>query len=98
MSKYPNELDKETIKWLRTYGYTLNCDDKRYQKIKSKIKEIDPYSYYFYIDLDIKREAEEYAMSYQAAYENQKEYWRVVKKRNREYKKKTIKEKYGLIE
>lgn len=97
MSKYPNELDKETIKWLRTYGYTLNADDKRYQKIKSKIKEIDPYRYYFYIDLDIKRESEEYAMSYQAVYENQKEYWRTVKRRVKEYKKKMIKEKYGLI-
>ena len=90
------KLDKETIKWLRVYGYTLNSDDKRYQKIKSKIKEIDPYSYYFYIDLDIKRESEEYAMSYQAVYENQKEYWRVVKKRIREYKKKQIKKLYGL--
>ena len=90
------KLDKETIKWLRVYGYTLNSDDKRFQKIKSKIKEIDPYSYYFYIDLNIKREAEEYARSYQAVYENQKEYWRVVKKRNREYKKKRIKELYGL--
>ena len=34
------KLDKETIKWLRTYGYTLNSDEERYQKIKSKIKEI----------------------------------------------------------
>lgn len=97
MSKYPSELDKDSIKWLRTYGYTLNSDNKRYQKIKSKIKEIDPYSYYFYIDLNIKREAEEYAMSYQAVYKNQKEHWRVVKKRDKEYKKKRIKEKYGLI-
>lgn len=97
MNKYPNELDKETTKWLRIYGYTLNSDNERYQKIKSKIKELYPYNYYFYIDLDIKREAEEYAMSYQAVYENQKEYWRVIKKRNREYKKKIIKEKYGLI-
>lgn len=91
------KLDKETIKWLRVYGYTLNSDDKRYQKIKFKIKEIDPYSYYFYIDLDIKRESEEYAMSYQAVYENQKEYWRTVKRRVKECKKKMIKEKYGLI-
>ena len=45
------KLDKETIKWLRTYGYTLNSDEERYQKIKSKIKEIDPYSYYFYLAL-----------------------------------------------
>lgn len=36
-------------------------------------------------------------MSYQAVYENQKEYWRTVKRRVKEYKKKMIKEKYGLI-
>lgn len=90
------KLDKETIKWLRNYGYTLNNGDERFEKIKNKLKEMYPYEYYFYIDLDIKRESEEYALSYQAVYENQKEYWRVVKKRIREYKKKQIKELYGL--
>ncbi|WP_289293081.1 hypothetical protein [Romboutsia ilealis] len=90
------KLDKETIKWLRIYGYTLNNGDERFEKIKNKLKEMYPYEYYFYIDLDIKRESEEYALSYQAVYENQKEYWRVVKKRIREYKKKQIKELYGL--
>ena len=35
-------------------------------------------------------------LDYQAVYENQKEYWRVVKKRIREYKKKQIKKLYGL--
>ena len=90
--------DQNVMITFKTFeGYTLNSDDKRFQKIKSKIKEIDPYSYYFYIDLDIKRESEEYALSYQAVYENQKEYWRTVKRRVKEYKKKMIKEKYGLI-
>lgn len=97
MNKYPNKLDKETIKWLKTYGYTLNSRDYMYQIIKYKIKEIYPYDYYFYIDLDVKKEAEEYAISYQSVYKDQREYWRVVKKRIREYKRKMIKEKYGLI-
>ena len=65
-------------------------------KLKEYIKEHYSYEYFFYIDLDIKRESEVYAMSYQAVYENQKEYWRVVKKRIREYKKKQIKKLYGL--
>ena len=91
-----NNLGKDTLKWLRTYGYCLNSEGEKRRKLKEYIKEHYSYEYYFYIDLDIKRESEEYAMSYQAVYENQKEYWRVVKKRIREYKKKQIKKLYGL--
>ena len=80
---------------LRTSSY-LNSEGEKSRKLTEYIKEHYSYEYYFYIDLNIKREAEEYARSYQAVYENQKEYWRVVKKRNREYKKKRIKELYGL--
>ena len=75
---------------LQTSNY-LNSEGEKSRKLKEYIKEHYSYEYYFYIDLDIKRESEEYAMSYQAVYENQKEYWRVVKKRIREYKKKQIK-------
>lgn len=30
----PKELDKETLTWLRSYGYCLNAEDERYKKIK----------------------------------------------------------------
>lgn len=87
MSRYPNELDKETIKWLRTYGYTLNFDDERYQKIKSKIKELYPYNYYMWIDLDIKKEAESLVPT-------SERYW---ERKFVAMKRKLVKEKYGLI-
>ena len=70
-----NNLGKDTLKWLRTYGYCLNSEGEKSRKLKEYIKEHYSYEYYFYIDLDIKRESD----------------WRVDKKRIREYKKKQIK-------
>lgn len=91
------KLDKETVKWLNVYGYTLNTEnDERYTKIKNKLKELYPYDYYFYIDLDIKRLSEEYAENYHCVYENKKQYYQTIRKRVREYKNKLIKELYGL--
>ena len=97
MNKYPNELNKESIKWLKTYGYTLNSEHEECKKLKVILKEHYPFQYYMWVDSDIKRESEEYAMRYQAVFKNQKEHWKVAKRRVREYKKKIIKEKYGLI-
>lgn len=34
MSKYPDKLSKETINWLKIYGYTLNSNDEMYNKIR----------------------------------------------------------------
>lgn len=87
------KLDKETIKWLRTYGYTLNSDEVRYQKIKSKIKEIDPYSYYFYVDLDIKQEAEKIFSENDG---RTKEFYKSFKRKFNAEKRRLIKELYGL--
>ena len=84
--RYLNSIGVEAEPDLGTILFTMSI-----QEGAEYIKEHYSYEYYFYIDLDIKRESEEYAMSYQAVYENQKEYWRVVKKRIREYKKKQIK-------
>ena len=51
-----NNLGKDTLKWLRTYGYCLNSEGEKSRKLKEYIKEHYSYEYYFYIDLDIKRE------------------------------------------
>lgn len=81
MDNLPNEIPKETVKWLKLYGYTLNVDDERYKKIKSNLKKYYPYEYYRYVDLDIKKEAEEYAENYHCVYENRKQYYQTWNKR-----------------
>ena len=45
------ELSKEAIKWLRTYGYTLNNGEYECEKIKENLKRFYPYEYYFFVDL-----------------------------------------------
>lgn len=92
LNNLPEELPKDTLNWLRTYGYTLNSDDERYQKIKSKLKELYPYEYYFYIDEDIRNEAEK-IFEYE---ERTKEFYKTWKKRFSHEKKRLIKELYGL--
>lgn len=77
----PKNLDKETKEWLKTYGYTLNSNDERYKKIKRNLKKYYTYEYYRYVDLDIKREAEEYAENYHCVYENRKHYYQTWSKR-----------------
>lgn len=81
LSNLPKDLPKETIKWLKTYGYTLNIDDEIYKKVKSNLKKFYPYEYYCYVDLDIKKEAEDYAENYHCAYENRKQYYKTWSKR-----------------
>ena len=38
-----NNLGKDTLKWLRTYGYCLNSEGEKSRKLKEYIKE--HYSY-----------------------------------------------------
>lgn len=92
LSNLPKELPKETIKWLRTYGYTLNNGDERFEKIKSKLKEMYPYEYYFYIDEDIRNEAEKIF----ECEERTKDFYKSWIKRFRYEKKRLIKELYNL--
>lgn len=87
MNKYPNELDKNSIKWLRTYGYCLNCDNERYIKLRNILKEHFKFQYYMWVDLDIKKEAEELVPI-------SERYW---SRKFESMKKKLVKEKYGII-
>ena len=81
MDNLPSKLPEEVIKWLRIYGYTLNINEERYKKFKSSLKKLYPYEYYRYVDLDIKKEAEEYAENYHCVYENRKQYYKTLNKR-----------------
>lgn len=92
LNNLPEELPKDTLNWLRTYGYTLNSGDERFKKIKSKLKELYPYEYYFYIDEDIRNEAEKIF----ECEERTKEFYKSWTKRFRHEKKRLIKELYGL--
>ena len=96
LNNLPEELPKDTLNWLRTYGYTLNIDDEIYKKVKSNLKKFYPYEYYCYVDLDIKKEAEDYAENYHCVYENRKEGYKTWDKRFKEEKKRLIKKIYGL--
>lgn len=96
MNNLPDKLPRETIKWLRVYGYTLNSGDEFYKKIKKNLNEKYPYEYYFYVDNDIKEAAEEYAENYHYVYSNRKEYYKIWEKRFKEEKKRLIKKIYGL--
>ena len=87
MSKYPKELDKDSIKWLKTYGYCLNSYDERYTKLKNILKEHFKFQYYMWVDLDIKKEAEELVPT-------SERYW---ERKFVAMKRKLVKEKYGLI-
>ena len=59
----------------------LNIDDEIYKETKSNLKKYYPYEYYRYVDLDIKKEAEDYAENYHCAYENMKQYYKTWSKR-----------------
>lgn len=87
MSKYPKELHKDSIKWLRTYGYTLNSEHEDYKKLKMILKEHYPFHYYMWVDLDIKREAEKITPTNEG-------YWGTKFTASR---RKLVKEKYGLV-
>lgn len=89
----PEKLDKESLKWLRVFGYCLNTDFEDYIKIRTNLKKWYPYEYYFYVDLDLRKEAEKI---FEGEDYTTKEYRKSWKKRFRHEKKRLIKELYGL--
>lgn len=89
----PKELDKETIKWLRDFGFTLNINDERYKRIKNNLKKWYEYEYYFYVDEDIKKEAEKIFIEED---QTTREFYKTYGRRFRAEKRRLIKKLYGL--
>lgn len=89
----PNELDKETLKWLRVFGYCLNTDFEHYNKIRASLRKWYPYEYYFYVDIELRKEAERI---FKGEDYTTREYRKSWKKRFRHEKKRLIKELHGL--
>lgn len=87
MSKYQDKLDKNSIKWLKTYGYCLNYDNERFIKLRCILKERFKFEYYMWVDLDIKKEAEKLVPVGER-------YWL---RKFESMKRKLVKEKYGII-
>lgn len=93
----PEELSKEHIKWLRLYGICLNTDDENYNKVKATLKKWYPYEYYFYVDMELLKEARKKFDSLTVDdFSSPKEYWKSEKRITRNEKKRLIKELYGL--
>ena len=93
----PKELDKETLTWLRSYGYCLNAEDERYKKIKENLKKWYTYEYYFYVDIDLCKEARKKFESLTVEdFSSPKEYWKSEKRITNQEKRRLIKELYGL--
>lgn len=88
----PKDLDRETMNWLRAYGYCLNYEDKRYERIRAALKKWYTYEYYFYVDYSIKEEAEKIF----EGEEHTKEFYKSYSKRLRHEKKRLIKALHGL--
>lgn len=89
----PKALDKDTLKWLRVYGYTLNSKHEEFKKIKTNLKKWYTYEYYFYVDLDLRKEAEKIFIGEDQA---TREFLRSWDKRFKAEKKRLIKELHGL--
>jgi len=53
-----NKLDKDTMMFLRHYGYNLHADTETRANMREYLKVNYPYEYYMYVDLDIKKRAE----------------------------------------
>ena len=91
-----NELDRETIKYLRMYGYVIGALAKRdfyYEVIADNFKKEYPYEYYYYIDIDIKKLAEQELINEDRT---TREYIKSFKRRFRAAKIQIIKDLYGL--
>jgi len=88
----PKDLDRETMKWLRSYGYCLNFEGERETRIREGLKKWYTYEYYFYVDYEIKEEAEKIF----EGEEHTGEFYRDWGKRFRNEKKRLIKALYGL--
>ncbi|GAA0706091.1 hypothetical protein GCM10008904_14380 [Paraclostridium ghonii] len=93
----PKELDKETIRWLRSYGFCLNGEDERYKKIKENLKKWYTYEYYFYVDMYLWKEAKKKFDSLTVEdFNSPKEYYKSEKRITNQEKRRLIKELYGL--
>lgn len=87
---------KNMISWLRNFGFCLNTQDS-YKEIRSRLKEIYPYEYYFYVDEEISKKAKsEGEKLNREDYEHFKKYSMAYNKVVRESKRKLIKNLYGL--
>ena len=80
------------MKWLRIYGYCLNYKDKHYERIKNGLKKWYIYEYYFYVDYEIKEEAEKIF----EGEERTREFYKSFNKRFNNEKRRLIKTLYGL--
>jgi flagellin-specific chaperone FliS len=89
----PRELSKEHLKWLRIYGYCLNVDDETYNKVRHNLKKWYTYEYYFYVDIDLRKEAKKI---FEGEDYTTKEFRKSWKKRFSHEKKRLIKQLYGL--
>lgn len=89
----PKELSKDHVKWLRDFGYCLNTDDENYNKVKANLKKWYTYEYYFYVDMELRKEAEKI---FEGEDYTTREYAKSWKRRLRHEKKRLIKELYGL--
>ena len=88
----PENLDNQTIKWLRIYGYCLNSKKEYETKIRDILKKWYTYEYYFYVDYEIKEEAEKIF----EGEEHTREFYKSYYKRYRNEKRRLIKELYAL--
>ena len=87
----PKKIDKDTIMFLKHYGYNLHADTEVLANTREYLKVNYPYEYYMYVDLDIKKRAEEqyigkYGQNYGSGYIG----------RMREIKNKLIKEIHNI--
>lgn len=53
------KFDKDTIMFLRHYGYNLHSDTETRANLREYLRVNYPYEYYMYVDLDIKKKAEQ---------------------------------------
>jgi hypothetical protein len=52
------KLDRETIMFLRHFGYNLHVDTEKHANMREYLKTYYPYEYYRYVDLGIRKRAE----------------------------------------
>lgn len=95
------KLNKEEITYLKLNGYSLSIlannadlygiDEDKYNSILNDLKDNHPFYYYFYCDLDIKKEAEK-IFAGEDMETKRKNY---IRRYNQE-KRRLIKEKYNI--
>lgn len=94
----PLEMPKDTIKWLKAYGYSLNSNCEDCKKIKFNLKRWYPYEYYYFVDIDLAQEARKKAdlLRKEDFIEKPKRFYTTWDKTFREEKRRLIKELHGL--